>query len=110
MRPIVPERLVSHTRIFPETHKTITKLLIALVSSRSGVLISGNFRNSGNGSRRARRRATLPVKQTEIKRRRLPQDGRGRRRGTWLEVHAGEYTPGRLQAPIPVVTSLLKST
>jgi hypothetical protein len=63
---------------FAKRTGSIAKLLIALASLPSRILISRTFANSRNGSRHAGPRATLPVKQTEIKRRTPPRKSGGR--------------------------------
>ena len=63
--------------IFPKRTGSSGKRLIAFTSLPSGVLISGNFENSGNRPRLAGARATLPVEHTDMKRRRLPQGDSG---------------------------------
>src|SRR5476649_326080 len=81
--------------IFARRTGTRAKHLIRLAPLPSGILFSGNFGNSRKHFARSAR-ATLPVKQTEIKQR-TPRRRDGQpRQGTGREVHAGDYTPGLL--------------
>src|SRR5476649_2699283 len=52
------------SEIFPKRARSFAKRLIALAPLPSGILISGNFGNSGNRPRHAGARATLRVEHT----------------------------------------------